>query len=402
MISKRIQEVEPSSTVELTTRITVMKREGIPVIGLNVGEPDFDTPAHICQAARRAMEEGFTKYTPVMGTLELREAIADKLAAENHVQYGTDEITVGPGAKQCIYAALLALCDPGDEVIIPCPCWVSYTEMVRMAGGVPVTVREAGDFSLDLENIEQAVTDKTKAVIINTPNNPTGAVYSRESLEGLAALAEKYAFYIISDEVYECMVYGGREHVSVSSLSEDARRRTVLINSFSKTYAMTGWRLGYLAAEREVVKAINVVQSQMISSVNSISQKAGTAALRGSQDCVRDMAAEYERRCAFLYERLNSIEGICCRKSEGAFYLLPDVTDYMGREYNGKKIEDDLALAEYLLEKARVAVVPGSAFLAPGHLVSPVRPPWRRWRGRRMPWRRPFASFRGALLRGKP
>lgn len=368
MISKRIQEVEPSSTVELTTRITVMKREGIPVIGLNVGEPDFDTPAHICQAARRAMEEGFTKYTPVMGTLELREAIADKLAAENHVQYGTDEITVGPGAKQCIYAALLALCDPGDEVIIPCPCWVSYTEMVRMAGGVPVTVREAGDFSLDLENIEQAVTDKTKAVIINTPNNPTGAVYSREILEGLAALAEKYAFYIISDEVYECMVYGGREHVSVSSLSEDARRRTVLINSFSKTYAMTGWRLGYLAAEREVVKAINVVQSQMISSVNSISQKAGTAALRGSQDCVRDMAAEYERRCAFLHERLNSIEGICCRKSEGAFYLLPDVTDYMGREYNGKKIEDDLALAEYLLEKARVAVVPGSAFLAPGHL----------------------------------
>ena len=245
MISKRIQEVEPSRTVELTNRIAAMKREGIPVIGLNVGEPDFDTPAHICRAAEKAIEEGFTRYTPVMGVPELREAIASKLVEENRADYAPDEITLGPGAKQCIYAALLALCDPGDEVIIPCPCWVSYTEMVRMAGGVPVTVRTAEDFSLDLTSIAQAVTDRTKAVIINTPNNPTGAVYSRESLEELALLAQRHDFYIISDEVYESMVYDGREHVSVSSLSGDARRRTVLINSFSKTYAMTGWRLGY-------------------------------------------------------------------------------------------------------------------------------------------------------------
>ena len=368
MISKRIQEVEPSRTVELTNRIAAMKREGIPVIGLNVGEPDFDTPAHICRAAEKAIEEGFTRYTPVMGVPELREAIASKLVEENRADYAPDEITLGPGAKQCIYAALLALCDPGDEVIIPCPCWVSYTEMVRMAGGVPVTVRTAEDFSLDLTSIAQAVTDRTKAVIINTPNNPTGAVYSRESLEELALLAQRHDFYIISDEVYESMVYDGREHVSVSSLSGDARRRTVLINSFSKTYAMTGWRLGYLAADREVVKAVNVVQSQMISSVNSVSQKAGIAALQGSQDCVRAMAAEYDRRRCFLHERLCGIEGIRCRKGKGAFYLLPDVTDYLGREYNGKRIEDDLALAEFLLDKARVAVVPGSSFLAPGHL----------------------------------
>src|SRR5699024_9119443 len=186
---------------------------------------------------------------------------------------------LGPGAKQCIYAALLALCDSGDEVIIPCPCWVSYTEMVRMAGGVPVAVRTAEDFSLDLADIERAVTGRTKAVIINTPNNPTGAVYSKESLEELALLAQKHDFYVLSDEVYECMVYEGRTHVSVSALSRDARRRTVLINSFSKTYAMTGWRLGYLAADREVVQAVNVVQSQMVSSVNSISHKAGIAAL---------------------------------------------------------------------------------------------------------------------------
>ena len=368
MISKRIQEVEPSRTVELTNRIAAMRREGIPVIGLNVGEPDFDTPAHIRRAAKEAIEEGFTRYTPVMGVPEIREAIASKLMRENHVEYAPDEITLGPGAKQCIYAALLALCDPGDEVIIPCPCWVSYTEMVRMAGGVPVAVRTAEDFSLDLAHIERAVTGRTKAVIINTPNNPTGAVYSKESLEELALLAQKHDFYVLSDEVYECMVYEGRTHVSVSALSRDARRRTVLINSFSKTYAMTGWRLGYLAADREVVKAVNVVQSQMISSVNSISQKAGIAALQGSQDCVREMASEYDRRRLFLHERLNRIEGIRCQSGEGAFYLLPDVTDYLGRTYNGKRIADDLALAEFLLEKARVAVVPGSAFLAPGHL----------------------------------
>lgn len=368
MVSRRIQQIQPSRTVELTTRISAMKREGIPVIGLNVGEPDFDTPEHICRAAGEAIAGGFTKYTAVMGIPELREAIADKLESENGVRYALDEITIGPGAKQCIYAALLAVCDPGDEVIIPYPCWVSYTEMVRMVGGVPVPVREKEDFGLDLKAIEEAVTEKTKAVLINTPNNPTGAVYSRESLEHLAYLAKRHDFYIISDEVYECMAYDEKKHVSISSLSEDSRKRTVLINSFSKTYAMTGWRLGYLAADREVVRAVNVVQSQMISSVNSISQKAGVAALRGSQDCVKEMVEEYSRRRTYLYERLNNIKGLCCRKGEGAFYLLPDVTEYFGCAYNGREIKDDLDLAEYLLAKAHVAVVPGSAFLAPGHL----------------------------------
>lgn len=368
MISERIQKIEPSKTVELTAQTARMRREGIPVTGLNVGEPDFDTPPHICRAAKEAIDSGFTRYTPVMGIPELREAIAGKLARENKVRYEADEITIGPGAKQCLYAALLALCDPGDEVIIPYPCWVSYTEMVRMAGGVPVPVRTAEDFSLDPEAVRAAVTERTKAVLINTPNNPTGAVYSKESLEALARLAGESDFYIISDEVYECMVYDGRKHVSVSSLSEDARRRTVLVNSFSKTYAMTGWRLGYLAADREVTAAVNVVQSQMVSAVNSIAQKAGAAALAGSQDCVADMVREYDRRRTYLSGRLNRIPGVSCRQGEGAFYLLPDVTAFLGRAYHGKKMEDDMDLAEYLLERARVAVVPGSAFLAPGHL----------------------------------
>lgn len=369
MISKRVQSIQPSRTVELTARIADMRRRNIPIIGLNVGEPDFDTPVHVCRAAEEAMNSGFTRYTPVMGIPELREAIAEKLLRVNQVSYTPDEITIGPGAKQCIYAALLALCDPGDEVIIPYPCWVSYTEMVRMAGGVPVTVPAGENFQLDLDAIEAAVTERTRAVLINTPNNPTGAVYTRESLEALAALACRKDFYILSDEVYECMVYGGRTHVSVSSLSADAKKRTVLINSFSKTYAMTGWRLGYLAADREVVRAVNVVQSQMISAVNSIAQKAAEAALKGSQECVRRMVEEYDARRVFLRDRLNAIEGIACPDGDGAFYLLPDIRGCLGRhEASGTEIRDDMELAEYLLSQAHVAVVPGSAFLAPGHL----------------------------------
>lgn len=368
MLSERVSGIQPSSTVQLTTRIAQMRAEGVRVIGLNVGEPDFPTPDHICRKAREAIEEGFTRYTTVMGIPELRQAIADKLRLRNHVSYLPEEVTIGPGAKQCIFAALLALCDPGDEVIIPYPCWVSYTEMVRMAGGRPVMVTTAEDGSLDPAAVEAAVTGRTKAVLINTPNNPTGAVYSGESLEELAFLARKYDLYILSDEVYESMVFDGEEHISISSLSEDSRKRTILINSFSKTYAMTGWRLGYLAGDKTVIRAVNTVQSQMISSVNSISQKAGVAALTGSQDCVQSMTEEYDRRRQYLWDRLCGIEGISCHKGKGAFYLLPDISFYLGAGYQGKRIRNDADLSEYLLETAGVAVVPGSAFLAPGHL----------------------------------
>ena len=367
-ISERLEHIEPSKTVELTTKIARLREAGEHIIGLNVGEPDFATPEHISQAAAKAMEENFTKYTPVMGIRELREAICDKFREENGILYEPDQITIGAGAKQCLYAALLAICNEGDEIIIPTPCWVSYKELVKMAGGVPVTVPCKEDFSLDLDAIEAAVTDKTKGIMINTPNNPTGAVYTEDELEGLARIVCAHDLCVISDEVYERLTYGTDGHVSIASLSEEMKERTILVNSFSKTYAMTGWRLGYLAATREIVKAVNVMQSQMVSSVHSLSQKAGIAALKGSQEPVENMRKAYEERRDYLHGRLCQIEGIKCLKSEGAFYLLPDVSAYYGKKWKDQMIKDDIDVAQYILEEAHVAVVPGTAFLAPGHL----------------------------------
>ncbi len=368
MISKRVQRIQPSKTVEMTSRVAELQRQGREVLRFNVGEPDFATPEHICLAAEEAMRQGFTKYTPVMGILELREAISRKMEEENHVSYLPDEITIGAGAKQCILAALLAICDPGDEVIIPYPCWVSYPELVKLTDGEPVMVPCRADFTLDVSAIREAVTKRTKAVMINTPNNPTGAVYDRKSLEELAALAVERDFYIISDEVYEKFVYGGNPHVSISSLSDGVKERTILINGMSKSYAMTGWRIGYLAASKEVIRAVNVLQSQMLSSVHSLSQKAAVAALTGTQEPLQSMIREFEKRRDYMGRRLGRMPGIFCRESMGAFYLLPDISGCYGKSYRGIPIEDDMRLTEYLLEEAMVAAVPGSAFFAPGHL----------------------------------
>lgn len=368
MIAERVQKIQPSQTIEITNKVTKLEQEGKPVIRFNIGEPDFGTPEHICQAAKEAMDQGFTRYTAVMGIPELREAICGKLKRENHVEYDPDEVTIGAGAKQCISTALLAVCSPGDEVIIPFPCWVSYTELVKLAEGVPVLVPCKEDFSLDIDAIREAVTDHTRAVMINTPNNPTGAVYDRESLEELAALAVEKDIYIISDEVYEKFVYNGRIHVSPSSFSEEVKEHTILISGMSKTYAMTGWRIGYTAAPKEIIRAMNVLQSQIVSSIQSLSQKAAIAALTGTQEPLHEMAEEFERRRNYMRERLNQMPGISCINSEGAFYLLPDITGYYGRSYGNVIIENDLQMAEYLLDEAEIAVVPGSAFLAPGHL----------------------------------
>lgn len=368
MTSNRVHRIQPSRTVEMTSRVAELKREGKNVIRFNVGEPDYATPEHICQAAEEAMRQGFTKYTPVMGILELREAICMKLLKENHVRYLPDEITIGAGAKQCLLAALLAICNPGDEVIIPYPCWVSYPELVKLTDGEPVMVPGREDFMPDISAIRKAVTKRTKAVMINTPNNPTGAVYDREILEELAALAVEYDFYIISDEVYEKFVYSGKPHVSLSSFSEEIKERTILINGMSKSYAMTGWRIGYTAASREVIRAMNVLQSQMLSSVHSLSQKAAVAALTGTQEPLGSMIREFEKRRNYMRERLNRMQGVSCRESMGAFYLLPDIRGCYGKSYRGILIEDDIQLSEYLLEEAMIAAVPGSAFFAPGYL----------------------------------
>lgn len=368
MISERVQRIRPSKTIEITNRVAELKQEGRKLIGFNVGEPDFSTPEHICQAAEEAMRQGFMRYTPVMGILELREAISGKLEKENHVRYSADEITIGAGAKQCILAALLAVVSPGDEVIIPYPCWVSYPELVKLTDGEPVMVPCREDFSLDISAVRNAVTERTKAVMINTPNNPTGAVYDRESLEELAALAVEHDFYIISDEVYEKFVYGDRSHVSPASFSEEAKKHTILINGMSKTYAMTGWRIGYVAADREIIRAVNVLQGQMLSCVQSLSQKAAVAALTGTQEPLQNMIREFESRRDYMRERLNRMQGISCKEAMGAFYLLADVRECYGKRAGAVMIQDDGQMAKYLLEEAGIAVVPGNAFFAPGYL----------------------------------
>lgn len=368
MTAERVQRIQPSQTVEITNKVAKLEREGKQIIRFNVGEPDFQTPVHICQAAAEAMEQGFTRYTPVMGIPELRQAICAKLKSDNQAKYSVDEVTIGAGAKQCIAAGLLAVCSPGDEVIIPYPCWVSYTELVKLAEAVPILVPCRDDFTLDISAIEKAVTKRTKAIIINTPNNPTGSVYDRSSIEELAALAVEKDFHIISDEVYEKFVYHGKEHVSPASLLEEVKEHIILINGFSKTYAMTGWRIGYVAAPGEIIRAINVLQSQMLSCVQSLSQKAAVAALTGSQEPVRMMTAEFEKRRNYMMDRLNGMPGITCADSMGAFYLLPDVTGCYGKRYGDIILENDMQVAEYLLDVAGIAVVPGAAFFAPGHL----------------------------------
>ncbi len=368
MISERVQRIRPSKTVELTSRVAELKQQGKSLISFNVGEPDFPTPEHICRAAEEAMRQGFTKYTPVMGILELREAISEKLERENHVRYLADEITIGAGAKQCLLAALLAVCNPGDEVIIPYPCWVTYPELVKLTDGEPVMVPCGEDFALDVPAIRRAVTKRTKAVMINTPNNPTGAVYDRNSLEELADLAVEYDFYIISDEVYEKFIYNGKEHVSPASFSEEVKRHTILINSMSKAYAMTGWRIGYMAADKEVIRAVNVLQGQILSCVQSLSQKAAVAALTGTQEPLQNMICEFESRRDYMRKRLNRMPGISCMDAGGAFYLLAYVKGCYGKSIGKGVIEEDGQVAKYLLEEAGIAVVPGSAFFAPGYL----------------------------------
>lgn len=360
----------PSMTVGLTDKLEELGRQGIDVIRFNIGEPDFNTPKNIIHAAKKALDEGFTKYTPVSGILELKEAIQKKLRDENDLEYSTNEIIVSAGAKQALMNALLTLCSKGDEVIVITPCWVSYVEMVKLVDAKPVLVSSdaKNGFCLDIEKIKTSITSNTKAIMINTPNNPTGAVYSKESLEILGRLAVENGLYIISDEIYEKLIYDGEEHISVASLDKDIKERTITINGFSKAYAMTGWRLGYAAGPREIVKGMNGLQGHMTSAPNSIAQKAGVEALLGPQESVKNMVLEYDKRRKYLIERLNNIEGLKCNEVKGAFYLMPDISLLFGKSYDGKSIKDSIDFAEFLLEKAHISVVPGIAFEAPNNI----------------------------------
>lgn len=367
MLAKRMNSFSGSPTSELMARIAELKSAGKNIISLNVGEPDFGTPDNVKIAGIKAITDNFTKYTVGNGILELRKAIQKKLADDNGLEYDVSQICTSVGAKQAVINSLLVVCDDGDEVLLPIPCWVSYSEMIKLAGGQPVfvPVHEKG-FQLDLEAIKKAITPKTKAIIICTPNNPTGAVYSAENLRALAALACKYDFYIIADEIYEKLVYDGEKHFSVASISRDVWQHCITINGFSKAYAMTGWRLGYVAAPDEIIAGVKAIQSQTTSAASAISQKAAVAALSGPKHELYKMVKEFDVRREYALKRLNGISGISCEISKGAFYLMPDISAYFGKSCGGRQIKNAMDFAAFLLEEAEVALVPGEAFYAPG------------------------------------
>ena len=354
-LSSHAVQLTPSLTLAIDSKAKAMRAEGIDVCGFGAGEPDFDTPEHIKEAAIKALQEGFTKYTPSAGLPELRTAISEKYAADNSIDYKPSQVIVSNGAKQSCYNAILACCEPGDEVIIPAPYWLSYPDMVRLVGAEPVIVqtKASNSYKMTAEEFENAMTPRTKMVIINSPGNPTGSVYTREELEALVEVALTEDIFILSDEIYEKLIYDDASHVSVASLSKEAYDLTITVNGFSKAYAMTGWRLGYLGAPEHIAKVIDSLQSHSTSGPNSFAQKGAVAALKGSQQCVTDMRDEFNVRREYMYERLAAIPNLSAVKPLGAFYMLADISKFGLSSTN---------FADRLLSKAEVAVVPGIAF----------------------------------------
>lgn len=354
-LAQRATILTPSLTLSIDSKAKAMKAEGIDVCGFGAGEPDFDTPEHIKAAAMAALEGGFTKYTPSSGIPELRQAIAEKFQNDNKIAYRPNQIVVSNGAKHSCYNVILATCQPGDEVIVPVPYWLSYPEMIRLAGAEPVFVqtREENDWKMTAEEFQNAMTPRTKMVIINSPGNPTGSVYTRAELEALVEVAEEEEIIILSDEIYEKLVYDGTEHVSIASLSQAAYDLTVTINGFSKAYSMTGWRLGYLGAPEPIAKAIDAIQSHSTSNPCSFAQQGGLAALRGDQTPLEDMRAEFELRRQYMTERLAQLPRVSIVRPKGAFYVLANIAQLGLTSQN---------FADRLLSKHHVAVVPGAAF----------------------------------------
>lgn len=363
-LANRMSRFSGSPTSALITKIAELRKEGKDIVSLNVGEPDYQTPDNIKTAGIKAIVDGFTKYTPGPGIIELRKAIVDKLKKDNNLIYNTNEVCVTVGAKQAIFNAIMSTCDEGDEVIIPKPCWVSYVDMVKIANAKPVLVpvKEDQGYILDIDQIKNAVTKQSKAIIICSPNNPTGAIYDKASLNELVEIACANDLWIITDEIYEKLIYDNLEHVSIASISDEAWNRTITVNGLSKAYSMTGWRVGYAAGPREVINAMKNLQSQMTSATSGISQKAALAAITESQYNVGRMIDSFEERRNFVVNRLKEIKGISCDVPKGAFYIMVNITNYIGKSYQKYSITNSIDLADYLLETVNVAVVPGEAF----------------------------------------
>ena len=366
-LSKIALAIQPSTTLAIDSMFKQMKAEGQDVVGFGAGEPDFPTPDYIKEAGIEAIRNNDTKYTPSVGTVEVRKAVCQRLKEDCGIEYQPAEIAVSNGAKTCVYVALRALVNPGDEVILPAPYWVSYIELIRMVGGVPVVVEatEAEHFKLTAEKLAAAITPKTKCIILNNPSNPTGMMYGRQELEAIAKVCVEKDIYVISDEIYYRLAYDNREFVSFAALGEEAKERTLLINGVSKSYAMTGWRIGYVAANAKVAKVIANFLSHCTGSACSISQKASAVALASSQELVDEMRSAFEERRDYMVERMNSIEGVSCIKPEGAFYVMMNIEKLVGKELHGTVIRDSDDFGNLFLKYGKVAVVPGTGFGAP-------------------------------------
>ena len=364
-VSKRAQQVPPSATIAVTSRAMELKAQGIDVVGFGAGAPDFDTPDYIKNAAVEALKAGKTKYTPAAGIIELRTAIAEKLKKENGLDYSPAQVIVNIGGKHSVYEAMQAVLDPGDEVILPTPYWVTYPEAIKLAGAVTKVIQTTKDtgYKITPAQLQQAVTDKTAMLLMNSPNNPGGFTYTPDELKALAAALEGTDVMVLSDEIYEKLIYGDTKFVSFASLSEDAFNRTLTLNGFSKTFSMTGWRLGYTAGPLEAIKAMGRLQSHMTSNPVTFGQYAAIAALgEPAEAAIEAMRAEFEKRGRYMSKRLNSIDGVECTQPTGAFYCFPDVSAHYGRNINNADIKGSMDFAKALLEQANVALVPGLPF----------------------------------------
>lgn len=363
-LSKKGLGIAPSVTLEITAKAKSMKDSGIDVISFGAGEPDFNTPENIQNEGIRAIKEGLTRYTPASGIIELKKAICGKLKEDNGLEYKPSNIIVSSGAKHSIHNALMAILNPGDEVIFAVPYWVSYPELVTLADGVPVYIetKEENEFKFNVEDLNRVLTEKTKAIILNSPSNPTGAIYTKDELKAIADWAVKNSIFVISDEIYEKLVYDGEEHVCIASFNDEIKNLTILINGMSKAYAMTGWRIGYAAAHEEIIKVMSNIQSHATSNPCSISQYASVEGILGEQSSVEEMKKHFVERRNYMADTINSIKGLSCKKPKGAFYIMVNFTELLGKTIRDRQINSSLDFASLLLEEGNVAVVPGIAF----------------------------------------
>lgn len=363
-LSKKAGNISPSITLAITAKANELKSQGVDVVSFGAGEPDFNTPENIIQAAIKAMHDGKTKYTPAGGLLELKQTICKKFEADNGLEYKPSQITVSTGAKQSLANVFMATLNPGDEVLVPVPYWVSYPELVKLADGVPVFVETSKEnsYKYTVSDLEKALTSNTKALLLNSPNNPTGTIYHEEELLEIANFAKKHDLLIISDEIYEKLIYDGENHISIAALNEDAYNRTIVINGVSKTYAMTGWRLGYAAASEEITKLMTSIQSHMTSNVNTIAQYAAIEALNGPVEELDNMIKEFENRRNFMIYKLEKLNEVSIIRPSGAFYVMVNISAYLNTTFKDQDINNSVDFARVLLEEEKVAVIPGAGF----------------------------------------